>query len=366
MSRNNSAWIVFIALTAALTTALTAGGAAAQHAGDILLEVDSDSRIVTGLIDEDNGEITHDVRVFGSEFGESGIFNFTDEPGFCGEDGTFPPQSLVGFNVLDALGAWNGAGFDPAAETLTISFGNLQVTTGNGFVPGFGLNTDSGGGWHRHLGFTLNDVDESDSGVYLLELEIWHESEDILTSKPFFVVFNFNESEEVHDAALEWVEGQLGVEVLPESFERLRGLAVEGDLSDLLESDDARLVTRPDVFAPAPLDNPAVQVEVSATSPVTTPSEIRFTVESRASVADAIRQNVLLYDYVAEQYVRVDQRIIGIEDATIEVVVDVDAPNFIDDSTGEMRGLVQHVGVLFSLPPTWSAGLDRTIWSIIE
>jgi len=72
--------------------------------------------------------------------------------------------------------------------------------------------------------------------------------------------------------------------VCPEAFERVRGLPVSGDLGSLCDSDDDRLATRPDVFAPAPLDDPAVQVELTATVAQTSPSQISFTVESSATV----------------------------------------------------------------------------------
>lgn len=177
---------------------------AAQHAGDIALELDASLRIITGS----EGAGFFPQRAFGSEFGE-GLFNFTDEPGFEAENGVFAPNVLVGFNIRTALGVWNGNGFDTALETLTINFGALERTTGAGFVEGFGLSTNAGGGYHRHFGFTLNGVTPQDSGVFLLELELWSDQPGVLTSLPFWIVFNFNESEAVHDLALDWVNANL-------------------------------------------------------------------------------------------------------------------------------------------------------------
>lgn len=190
------------ALSIGSQPALAGGGG---HAGDILLQLDGDSRIVTGS-ETDNFAPN---RVFSGEFGDTGVFNFTTNPGFDAEDGAFPASTLLGFNILDALRVWNGDGFDLAAETLTISFGSLQRTTSTGFVAGFGLLTSGQGGWHRHLGFTLNGVTENDAGVYLLQLDLWHESAAIQNSRPFWIVFNFNENEVEHEAAIEWARANL-------------------------------------------------------------------------------------------------------------------------------------------------------------
>ncbi len=195
-------------ITTTIIAFLGSGAALAQgHAGDILLELDSNNRLMTSM--ETDGGVISNVRVFGSEFGEGGVFNFTDEPGFEAEDGTVPSGSLIGFNIRAALGLWNGSGFDTATESLTINFSSLQVTTGSGFVPGFGLPANSQGGYHRHLGFTLNGVTPDDSGIYLLEMEMWSDQSFIETSRPFWIVFNFNRDEAEHDLAIDWVNQNL-------------------------------------------------------------------------------------------------------------------------------------------------------------
>lgn len=197
--------IPFFAASALSLGSLPALAGGGGHAGDIHLQLDGFNRIVTG---SETDDFLPD-RVFAGEFGDTGIFNFTSNPGFDAEDGTFPPSSLVGFNILDALHVWNGAGFDVAPNTLTINFGSLQRSTSTGFVAGFGLLTSAQGGWHRHFGFTLNGVTENDSGIYLLQLDLWHESSAIHNSLPFWIVFNFNESEVEHELAIDWVRSNL-------------------------------------------------------------------------------------------------------------------------------------------------------------
>jgi len=155
-------------------------------------------------------------------------------------------------------------------------------------------------------------------------------------------------------------------DICPDSFERLRGLPMGGDLDSLCASDDDALGTRPDIFAPAPLDNPAVQVEMTGLAPTAGDvSILRFSVESSTNAGDSvIRQNILLWNFDAHAYDLLDQRLIGQGDATIEVEVSQNAGAYVDEATGEMRALVQHVGLLFSLPATWTASIDRAAWMI--
>jgi hypothetical protein len=178
--------------------------AQAQHAGDVFVEVFG-GRIVTGLISGDT--ITHDLRTFPSEFGE--IFpNYTDEPGFDSEPGTFPVGSEVGFDVMESLRVWNGNDFStPATPTLTISFASLHVETSNGYVPGFSIPVASNGEWHKHLEFELNAP--ATDGVYLLALQLWSTDVAIDPSRTFYVVFNQNEDDAVHDEAVDYVKVSL-------------------------------------------------------------------------------------------------------------------------------------------------------------
>lgn len=180
------------------------GQASAQHSGDIFLE-GVGGRIVTGMITERTD--IHDQRVFPAEFGEF-IRNFTDEPGFDSRAGAFQPGSNIGFNVLDAVRVWDGRNFATRSPvTFTISFANLSVETGTGFVEGFGLPVAPNGEWHKHLNFVINDP--APAGIYLLALELWSDDPSLGNSDPFFIVFNQESDELIHDAAIEWVETNL-------------------------------------------------------------------------------------------------------------------------------------------------------------
>lgn len=181
--------------------------AAAQHAGDIGVGI-VDNHIATGAYD--NGLFIPGQRVFGSEFGE--LFpNFTDEPGFDSLPGTFPAGSSIGFTVLGALHAWNGSDFSTvAADRISIGFGPLApVVTPLTNTPtaGFMLAVSSNGEWHRHLEYTL--IDNASDGIYLLEMSLAGNDPTTQESLPFWIVFNQNQSEEAHDAAIDWANANL-------------------------------------------------------------------------------------------------------------------------------------------------------------
>lgn len=152
------------------------------------------------------------------------------------------------------------------------------------------------------------------------------------------------------------------VEVRPSAFSRVRGLHVSGGLSDLLQSDDLRLVTRPDVFRTSAV--PPVQIQVVGTSPLQNPSELKFTVESRAS-ANNISQRVRLFNYDTQKWEQVDARTMPLSDTTIVVTISTDPARFIDDATGEMKALLQYNALAFTIAPIWQAGQDLTMWTIV-
>jgi len=200
--RKNTVIASFVLFPVILT--MTSTGATAQHHhGDVHLEV-WDDHIVTGMVDEHS--TIHDHRVYPSELGEE-IPYYTDHPGFDSDTGTFPIGSEVGFNILDALLVWNGTYFEDADETMTISFAGLDVETADGFVEGFSIPVSNEGEWHKHFGFTLNAP--HDVGVYLLTLELWNTNGSVGTSEPFFIVFNNEDDELVHEAAVEYTANVL-------------------------------------------------------------------------------------------------------------------------------------------------------------
>ena len=203
------------AALAGLYIGLGADSALAAHAGDIFL-ADENDKIVTGRVEEDE-TVTLPVYVFPSVFGDTGTPGFTANPGFDTNPGMFEPGYRIGFNIRDQFLCWVDDGFAPTGgdhleETLTISFGGWNVTTGEGFVEGFDLAVQADGGFHRHFNFVLNpggEQDAPDPGIYLLELEMYGTDPNLETSDPFWIVFRHEDTEEHHDEAIEWVDENL-------------------------------------------------------------------------------------------------------------------------------------------------------------
>ena len=202
-----------LVLFATVTPLLAFGqDALAQHAGDIFINLQAD-KIHTGLV-EDDEVVEANERVFESEFGESGVPGYSDEPGWEAFPGTFEPGSSLGWNALAGVSRWNGSGFDTGIdETIEMAFASLSFTIGNAPISGFELVVAEDGSFHRHIGFYLDSpTNDPAVGIYLVELEL-HALGDYETSDSFWIVFNNLASEEDHEAAVEWVEENMANEL---------------------------------------------------------------------------------------------------------------------------------------------------------
>ena len=195
---------------------MLAGSALAQDHGDVLLSI-AGGRIQTGAIYED-GSVNTDVRVFQATFGEVAP-NFTDEPGFDNELGTFPTGTAIGFRVRAALRVWDGSAFAAIpGERIEIAFASLgPVTTplADGVAEGFTISVGGNGQWHRHLEYTLTDP--AGPGVYLMELSLFSTAAEVGESRPFWFVFGQNALDADMDAASAWVEAN---KLCPADFNR--------------------------------------------------------------------------------------------------------------------------------------------------
>lgn len=204
------AWRMF-GLLALLMGGLSATPAVAQHGGDILLQVVND-KIVTGLINDevDPPVIAFGQRVFESELGDIAP-RFSDEPGFDSPAGTFSFPSNIRFSILDSLRIWNGVNFDTIpTERMSVEFGPLgpiRTPDSPAIVDGFDLAVAADGSWHRHLEYTLDAP--GTTGIYLLQLQLSSSDPLIRASEPFYLVFNQNDLEVNHAAAVAFVESEI-------------------------------------------------------------------------------------------------------------------------------------------------------------
>lgn len=210
-----------MATTNTLTAAALLGLATVAHAGpvkephfDTLIQV-SGGTLATAAIgeDEDPASIIPGVRVFGAEMGEAPFGpGQGDEPGFQGYD--FPQGVAFTFDILSQLAEWTGESFAGSSTTMTVAAsladpGLPNVTTGEGFVPGFVFTTAAADGRiHQHLELGLNaGTRGAPVGVYLLELQV--SAQGYGTTLPFWFVLNNGDSEEAHEAAIAYVENNL-------------------------------------------------------------------------------------------------------------------------------------------------------------
>jgi hypothetical protein len=188
------------AIVLAATASIAVASGRDEAHSDVEIRTDN-GRLITGTLDE--GMFVRE-RVFASELGEV-VPNIADEPGFDAEDGTLTPNTSLGFNLMNSLRVWNGSDFDTNSDsTMTLSFLTLEATTSSTLgetVTGFNFLVDEFGGMHDHPAFILNAP--ASTGVYLLEMQFT--GGGFADSESFYIVFNQNEDESVHDAAIDYV-----------------------------------------------------------------------------------------------------------------------------------------------------------------
>jgi len=187
-----------------MAVACVAQSAFAQHQGDILLTVNG-GRIQTGAV-LDGGVLDLDERVFLSTLGVA-FPDFADDPGFDNLPGTFASGTSVGFRVRAALREWSGTSFSAIPdERMEMSFGPLgpvQTPLADEVVTGFTIRVGSNGQWHRHLEYVL--ASPAESGIYLMEMTLFSSDVSIAESRPFWILFNQNESTTTLQQAAAWV-----------------------------------------------------------------------------------------------------------------------------------------------------------------
>jgi len=173
-----------------------------------------------------DGTVYPGERVFGYDFGElpAGV-NEALDPGFFFPESyetdfnsTDMPNGLsFAFNVLSPLQVWNGSSFDVVSNGDFINLetgldGPVSVTGVSGFQAGFNVLTflRDGNDEDAHISSTLFDSTVSPpvpTGVYLVELQITAPGR--IASDPIFVVYNYGETEVVHDEAIEFVQSAI-------------------------------------------------------------------------------------------------------------------------------------------------------------
>lgn len=208
------------------------------------------------------------------------------------------------------------------------------------------------------------------------EMEVDFDGNDVLSTTPkFFGVINtagftrfdyleteFDFDERKFIFADDFTFAKPATDVAPSSFSIFRGFLNSGGLSDLLASDDQKLVVRAGITLSS--SESPLQVIVTGTSPVETPSVLEFKLEASVSTP-GLMQTLWLYNYDIGQYEEVDFWSGTPSDSVVEVVVSTDAGRFVQAGTREMKAKVSYkqVGIVLHWP--WSARFDQTAWTIV-
>jgi len=164
----------------------------------------SGGQLRTASWDHDTGQIIDSAaRVFSAEFGEDPEIPFSsDEPGF----GSNLVGTTLSINVLSGLSRWTGNEFASfAGAAISGEYGGSSGSSASGGSFSF-LVTQ---GLDLHPNFTISgDAGNAPTaGIYLLAMQA--SASGFNSSDTFWVVFNLGSDEADHDAAIEWVQGNL-------------------------------------------------------------------------------------------------------------------------------------------------------------
>jgi hypothetical protein len=147
----------------------------------------------------------------------------------------------------------------------------------------------------------------------------------------------------------------------PNSFSLFRGNLISGGLSELLASDDQRLVAQAGLTLFA--GESPLQLVVTGTSPMEEPCELRFAVEAHVSTP-GLRQTVYLFNYVTGQYEEVGFWPGSVSDSIAEVTVTTNPERFVQPGTREIKAKIAYTQVGLVLHWPWYAHFDHTYWTI--
>lgn len=135
---------------------------------------------------------------------------FTENPGFLALDGVFNPQEPVWYSAVGKLHHFDGSKWVSNFTEELYLYGDDSETIFNsqnvfsGDTHGLIDYADSEGGLHTHLEFEVADSMGDgvvDKGIYMAAIRVY--GDDHLSSKPFYIAFNFGLSEAAFEAAIE-------------------------------------------------------------------------------------------------------------------------------------------------------------------
>ncbi|MGI8923946.1 MAG: S8 family serine peptidase [Fimbriimonadales bacterium] len=151
--------------------------------------------------------------------------------------------------------------------------------------------------------------------------------------------------------------------VKPLRFSVTRGVLQSGELQDLFESEDEKIVIQQ--RRPFLASDPSAQLVVESNSPTEDASKLlyRFEASSNAMPRQGVPQRLELWNFVIGRYEIIDERPVSGTDTVVEVSFTEDASRFIEPSTKLMRARMGWFdrGVAFL---NWAARIDLTEWEV--
>lgn len=199
-------------LLVAVASATSGGQAALADGDDVGLRVFNGQLRTVKSIGEPPAQTIEfgETRVFGVDLAFDALTSEVriDEPGYASDEASLLGTPVT-FNIRAALRAWNGSSFAPTAQLMStgsddLALPFLNTPASDVSVPGYTFNVQP----DLHFDWKLNGATSSTgAGIYLVELDL--SSQAFQTSRPYWLVFNYDLPEEDHDLAISWVQENL-------------------------------------------------------------------------------------------------------------------------------------------------------------
>lgn len=148
----------------------------------------------------------------------------------------------------------------------------------------------------------------------------------------------------------------------PTAFDISIGSLKSGSLGDLSQDDNVA-VQICKAFVPN-FNSPFVRVTASTPVPITVASTVRFSVRSKMSHAGSFRQDISLWDSVANSYTDLRQDTLGLNYSTIEV--QASAPGNLIDVNSNVTARIEIRRTGFASVAVPCAEFDAVTWQIEE
>jgi len=148
--------------------------------------------------------------------------------------------------------------------------------------------------------------------------------------------------------------------VAPTSYQIFRGQLISGTVASLATSDDSYLVVQKGLTLNA-AESP-VDVNVTGTTTITTPTTLAFTLETKANTPN-IQQTTSLFNVTTNAWEQVDQRNIGVADVSNTFTISNNPARFVA-ANGTVRARMQYKAVGLVTSSAFRVSFDQSIWTI--